>query len=65
MVKKRTSNDVNQVAQNDNGNGQANSPEKNAPHYWNSKTLAFEWWELAPDGFCPSSVSKHLRNPKP
>ena len=54
MAKKLTSNDVKQVEQNDNGNGQADEPEKNAAHRWNFKILAFEWWEAAPDGFCSS-----------
>lgn len=64
MAKKRRSNDVKQADQNI-GNGQADRPEKNAPHYWNSKALAFEWWEPAPDGFCSSPVSRHRQNPKP
>ena len=65
MVKRLTSNDVKQIGQDDIGNGQADKPAKNVPHYWNSKALAFEWWEPAPDGFCSSPVSRHRRNPKP
>jgi len=58
MAKKLTSNDVKQVERGDIGNGQADKPEKKVPHHWNSKVLAFEWWEPAPDGFCSSPVSK-------
>lgn len=65
MVKKLTSNDVKQVEQNDNGNGQADEPEKNATHCWNSKVLVFEWWETAPDGFCSSPGRKRRQNLKP
>lgn len=65
MIKKLTSNDIKQVEQNYNRNGQADEPEKYAAHCWNSKILAFEWWKPAADGFCSSPVRKHLRNPKP
>jgi len=65
MVKMPASNDVKQVEQNDNGNGQADKPEKNAAHCWTSKILAFEWWETAPDGFCSSRGRKRRPNPKP
>lgn len=44
---------------------QANKSEKKAPPYWNSEILAFEWWELAPDGFCSSPSRKRRSNPKP
>lgn len=64
MVKKLPSSDVKQVRQDDIGKRQADKPAKNVPHYWNSKALAFEWWEPAPDGFCSSPVSKHRPNPK-
>lgn len=65
MAKKLTSNDVKQVQQNDIENRQADKPAKNVPYYWNSKALALEWWEPAPDGFCSSPVSRHRRNPEP
>lgn len=65
MVKELTSIDVKHVGQNDVGNGQADKQAKNVPQYWNSKVLAFEWWEPALDGFCSSPVSRHRRNPKP
>ena len=65
MVKELTSNDVKQVRQNDVENGQADKPGKNVPHHWNSKALAFEWWEPAPDGFCSSPVRRRRPNPKP
>ena len=65
MVKELPSNDVKHVGQNDIGNGQADKPKKKVPHHWNSKALAFEWWEPAPDGFCSSPLSGHRRNPKP
>lgn len=55
MAKKLTSNDVKPVKQNEDGNRQTAKPEKNALHHWNSKALAFEWWEPAPDGFCSQS----------
>jgi hypothetical protein len=57
MVEKRMSNDVKHVEQNDDGSARTGEP---AACYWNSKILAFEWWEPAPDGFCSSPV----RNPK-
>ncbi len=61
MAKKRTSDEVKHVEQ----TRQADKPEKNAPHHWNSRILAFEWWEPALDGFCSSPVNKRRPNPKP
>lgn len=50
MAKKLTLNDINHLEQNARVD---ESPER-AVRYWNSKILAFEWWEPAPDGFCSS-----------
>ena len=51
MAKKLASNHVKLIEKNDDGNSRTGEP---AACYWNFKTLAFEWWEPAPDGFCSS-----------
>ena len=61
MGKKLTSGEVKHIEQ----NRQVDKPERKVPPNWNSGVVAFEWWELAPDGFCSNPVSKPLRNPKP
>jgi hypothetical protein len=65
MAEKLKSSDAKQVKKNDNGKLQADEPQKIATRRWNSKILASEWWEPAPDGFCSSLGRRRPLKRKP